>query len=132
MLTFLVIVSRQPDYCAPYSRLPAPSQVTESPVVHPLQSQQVTELFSRNSFVLKTIHFDGVACTPTGPPLRPRATGSPIPSPIPFLFKFLRFFAFTRNSTLLFSSDSAVFTKNTRVGVGSHDAVPKPKLQLKI
>src|SRR5229473_8246804 len=39
---------------------------------------------------------------------------------IPFLFIFLRtllrFFAFMQNSTLLFSSGSALFTKNTRGG----------------
>jgi hypothetical protein len=35
------------------------SQVTKSPVVHPLYAQQLTKCSSRNSFILKTIHFDG-------------------------------------------------------------------------
>jgi len=34
----------------------ASSQVTKSPVVHPLSIQQVTKCFFRNSFVLKAIH----------------------------------------------------------------------------
>ncbi len=60
MLTSLVIVSRQPDRSAPCSRLPASSPVTISPVVHPVSVQQLTKCSSRKSFVLKTIHFDGV------------------------------------------------------------------------
>jgi hypothetical protein len=35
------------------------SQVTKSPVTHPLSIQQLTKCSSRNSFVLKMIHFDG-------------------------------------------------------------------------
>jgi hypothetical protein len=35
------------------------SQVTKSPVVHPLHAQQLTKCSSRNCFILKTIHFDG-------------------------------------------------------------------------
>jgi hypothetical protein len=35
------------------------SQVTKSPVAHPLYAQQLTKCSSRNSFILKTIHFDG-------------------------------------------------------------------------
>jgi hypothetical protein len=35
------------------------SQVTKSPVVHPLYAQQLTKCSSRNCFLLKTIHFDG-------------------------------------------------------------------------
>src|SRR6266853_313051 len=56
MLTFLVVVSRQPDHSARV-RTFACSQVTKSPVVHPLSIQQVTKCFFRNSFVLKAIHF---------------------------------------------------------------------------
>ena len=56
MLTLLVVVSRQPDHSAPSSRLFASSQVTKSPVAHPLSIQQVTKCFFSNSFVLKTIH----------------------------------------------------------------------------
>ena len=40
------------------------SPVTKSPVVHPLSVQLVTKCFSRNSFVLKTIHFSWGVCTP--------------------------------------------------------------------
>jgi hypothetical protein len=64
MLTSYVVVSCQSDRTAPRSLLPATSQVTKSPVVHPLSIEQVTKCFSRNSFVLKTIHFDGAGvCT---------------------------------------------------------------------
>src|SRR5882762_10295548 len=35
------------------------SPVTKSPVVHPLSVQPLTKCSSRNSFVLKTIHFHG-------------------------------------------------------------------------
>ncbi len=37
-------------------------------VVHPLSLQPLTKCSSRNSFVFKTIHFDGGVCTP--PPTR--------------------------------------------------------------
>src|SRR5467141_1705894 len=44
-------------------RLSVPeSPVTKSPVVHPLSVQPLTKCSSRNSFVLKTIHFHG-GCT---------------------------------------------------------------------
>jgi hypothetical protein len=59
MLTLVVAVSRQPDHSAPSSRLFASSEVTKSPVVHPLSIQQVTKCFFSNSFVLKTIHLSG-------------------------------------------------------------------------
>src|SRR6202035_4113833 len=62
-LTFFVVVSRQPHHSAPSSRLFASSQVTKSPVVHPLSIQQVTKCFFRNSFVLKTIHLSWGGCT---------------------------------------------------------------------
>src|SRR5882762_80789 len=64
MLTCHVVVSRQSDRSAPCPPLPATSQVTKFPVVHPLSIQQVTKCFSCNSFVLKTIHFDGGGCIP--------------------------------------------------------------------
>src|SRR6267143_4501531 len=63
MLTCHVVVSRQSDRSAPCPPLPATSHVTKFPVVHPLSIQQVTKCFSRNFFVLKTIHFDG-GCIP--------------------------------------------------------------------
>jgi hypothetical protein len=85
MVTFGVIVSRQPDHSAPCSPLPATSHVTKFPVVHPLSIQQVTKCFSRNSFVLKTIHFDG-GCVPPLLALhhdrRPLDYLSPIPYPL--------------------------------------------------
>ena len=65
MLTSRVVVSRQSDRSAPRSPLPATSHVTKFPVVHPLSIQQVTKCFSRNSFVLKTIHFDGGCVYPS-------------------------------------------------------------------
>ena len=64
MLTLLVVVSRQPDHSAPSSRLFASSQVTKSPVAHPLSIQQVTKCFFSNSFVLKTIHLSWGGTSP--------------------------------------------------------------------
>src|SRR6267143_1326100 len=75
MLTSHVVVSRQCDRSAPCPPLPATSHVTKFPVVHPLSIQQVTKCFFCNSFVLKTIHFNGGVlnpcwlCPTTGPPL---------------------------------------------------------------
>src|SRR6267143_1719780 len=76
MLTSVVIFSRHPVRSA----LPFPlstsrplyllassiqkSQVTKSPVVHPLSVHLLTKCSSRNSFLLTTIHFDGGGCTP--------------------------------------------------------------------
>ena len=99
MLTFLVIVSRQPGRSAPCSRLSASSPVTISPVVHPVSVQQLTKCSSRKSFFLKTIHFDG-GCAPSLLTLsRPRPLRPYILSPIPFLFThlrtLLRYFAFS-------------------------------------
>ena len=56
MVIYSLIVSRQHNRFVPCSRLPASSQVTKSPVVHPLLVQPLTKCFFRNSFVLKTIH----------------------------------------------------------------------------
>jgi len=117
MLTLPVIVSRQAAYSTPGSRLSASSQVTKSPVAHPLSIHQVTKYFFRNSFLLKTIHFNGgvppacVSLTATTP--------SPVYAiPYSLLFKLLRtllrFFALTKMPTLLFSSDSALCAKKTR------------------
>ena len=61
MITSLVIVSRQPNGSAPSFRLPTTLEVTKSPAVHPLSIQPLTKCSSRNSFILKTIHFDGGA-----------------------------------------------------------------------
>ena len=125
MLTCHVVVSRQSDRSAPCPPLPATSHVTKFPVVHPLSIQQVTKCFSCNSFVLKTIHFDGGGVYPVWRcPPRPSSPRLPIPhslSPIPFVFTFFRthlhFFALIKNSTLFFSSDSALRVKK-RPGVG--------------
>src|SRR5467141_1807955 len=125
MLTCHVVVSRQSDRSAPCPPLPATSHVTKFPVVHPLSIQQVTKCFSRNFFVLKTIHFDGggvypsVALPPTT--VIPSTAYPHSLSPIPFVFTFFRthlhFFALIKNSTLFFSSDSALCVKK-RPGVG--------------
>src|SRR5258708_2236218 len=70
------------------------SPVTKSPVVHPLSVQLLIKCSSRNSFVLKTIHFDG--------------GGTPA-----FLLTFLgaplHIFALRKEATLLFSIDCALF-----------------------
>src|SRR5258706_9527362 len=52
------------------SKVPAlsASPVTKSPVVHPLSVQLLTKCYSRNSFVLKMIHFDGGGVHPFFPP----------------------------------------------------------------
>jgi len=74
----------------PQSKIPTVSRspVTKSPVVHPLYVQLLTKCYSRNSFVLKMIHFDGVYHLPG---------------------HALHIFAFSRNATLLFSIDCALF-----------------------
>jgi hypothetical protein len=105
MLTSHVVVSRQSDRSASCSPLPAISHVTKFPVVHPLSIQQVTKCFSHNSFVLKTIHFDGGVYPSTGPAPRPSSPRLPITyslSSIPFFFKLLR--------TLLHSSKTQLFS----------------------
>ena len=124
MLTTSLIYDRQPNRSAPSSRSSACSHVTKSPVAHPLSIRQVTKCSSRNSFVLKTIHFNGGGCTGVYPP-GPRSSSPrlPIPyspSPIPFLFTFFRtalhFFARMQNATPFLSSDSALFAKNSGGG----------------
>ena len=94
------------------------SQVTKSPVVHPLYAQQLTKCSSRNSFILKTIHFDGgVWGTFRSPNVSTfQCSKAPtIPQSIPSLFILLRtplhFFAVAQNSTRFFSSDSAFCVK---------------------
>src|SRR5260370_13059135 len=125
MLTFLVIVSRQPGRSAPCSRLSASSPVTISPVVHPVSVQQLTKCSSRKSFFLKTIHFDG-GCAPLALPLTTTTPSSVYP--ISLLFPFfshicalfcaiLHFLARIKYATPFFSSDSALFGKNTWGGV---------------
>src|SRR6266481_7464840 len=124
MLTLLVIVSRQPGRSAPCSRLSASSPVTISPVVHPVSVQQLTKCSSRKSFFLKTIHFDG-GCAPLALPLTTTTPSSVYPN---LLFPFfshicalfcaiLHFLARIKYATLFFSSDSALFGKNTWGGV---------------
>jgi hypothetical protein len=97
------------------------SQVTKSPVVHPLYAQQLTKCSSRNSFILKTIHFDGGYGVPSDlrtfrrsnvQKLQRFLNLSPLFSYSCALFcTFLHFFALPKNSTLLFSSDSALCVK---------------------
>ena len=70
------------------------SPVTKSPVVHPLPAQLLTKCYSRNSFVLKTIHFDGecVGAPPAAQTFQPFKPAN-IPMryrPISFRFIFLR------------------------------------------
>src|SRR5258708_5379948 len=59
------------------SKVPAlsASPVTKSPVVHPLSVQLLTKCYSRNSFVLKTIRFDGGCAPPV-----PRPSHRPAPT----------------------------------------------------
>jgi hypothetical protein len=97
MLTSSLIVSRQPNRSAPCPSLPPSSQVTKSPVVHPLSIQQVTKCFSRNSFVLKTIHLLWGCvpwCVPPGG-FAPRPSSPRLPIPY--------------SPSLFFSHSSALF-----------------------
>src|SRR5882762_11706744 len=120
MLTSHVVVSRQCDRSAPCPPLPATSHVTKFPVVHPLSIQQVTKCFFCNSFVLKTIHFNGGGyLTPAGSAPRPVLPSTAYRlSPIPFVFPFFRtllhFLALIKESTLFFSGDSALSVKKPR------------------
>src|SRR5260370_36646879 len=60
MLPFRVFAATHP-HRSPLSRrsFPLPSLLSLFTVVHPLPVQLLTKCSSRNSFVLKTIHFDG-------------------------------------------------------------------------
>ncbi len=90
-----------------------PSHLSLFTVVHSLSVQPLTKCSSRNSFVFKTIHFDGGYA----PPLRPldvrtcrRSDAFPI---YPLSFHILpHSFAPNKNSTRLFSNVSALFAKN--------------------
>ena len=116
MITSLVIVSRQPNGSAPSFRLPTTLEVTKFPVVHPLSIQPLTKCSSRNSFILKTIHFDWGAYPSTFGRSQPSDVSTcsrAIPFPFTFLRTLLPFFALTQYATLLLSSDSAFFAKNT-------------------
>jgi hypothetical protein len=85
------------------------SQVTKSPVAHPLYAQQLTKCSSRNSFILKTIHFDGGYGVPSDlrtfrrsnvQKLQRFLNLSPLFSYSCALFcTFLHFFALPKNST---------------------------------
>jgi|SRR5882757_9754326 len=113
------------------------SQVTKSPVVHPLYAQQLTKCSSRNCFILKTIHFDGGVWGT----FRSRtvstfqhSTAPTIPQSIPSLFILLRtplhFFALAQNSTRFFSSDSAFCVKkHNHRGWGKGDKSHSLRLQ---
>ena len=83
MLTFREIVSRQSDHSATSFRLPSSSPVTKFPVVHPLSVQPLTKSFSRNPFVLKTIHFDGGGTHCLLCPRRPQSARLPTPTLYP-------------------------------------------------
>jgi hypothetical protein len=109
-----------PDHSAPGSRLFASSQVTKSPVVHPVSIQPLTNCSSRNSFVLNTTHFHGgyvPRCVSPACSLShdrdPFVPISNLLSPLFFIFlrTLLRFFALTKNSTTLFSNDSTLLRK---------------------
>ena len=66
------------------------SPVTKSPVVHPLSTQLLTKCYSHNSFVLKTIHFDGGYPGRTNSPtFKPANIPTPY-RPISFRFILLR------------------------------------------
>jgi hypothetical protein len=82
-----VIVSRQPAYSTQVSHLSSSSQVTKFPVVHPLSIHQVTKCFFRNSFVLKTIHFDGGGVYPTCCPLTATVPSPVYATPYPLSFQ---------------------------------------------
>ena len=119
MITSLVIVSRQPNGSAPSFRLPTTLEVTKFPVVHPLSIQPLTKCSSRNSFILKTIHFDWGAYPSTFGRSQPSDVSTcsrAIPFPLKLLRTLLRFFALTKITTHLFPSDSALFAKNTGGG----------------
>jgi hypothetical protein len=95
------------------------SLVTRFTVIHPLSIQPLTKCSSRNSFVFKTIHFDGGVY----PALYPAALSqlsnlqtckpSNLSPTYPLSFHTLAdAFALTQNSTPLFSNVSALFAKN--------------------
>jgi len=103
MPTSSLIVSRLSDRSVPYPSLPPSSQVTKSPVVHPLSIQILTKCFFRNSFVLKTIHLSWGVCTPPGGfAPRPSSPRLPIPYSPPFFSHSLLHFLYTCKTQLFY------------------------------
>src|SRR5258708_1983563 len=122
MLAWVVIYRPHP-HRSPLSRrsFHLSSHLSLFTVVHPLSVQQLTKCSSRNSFVFKTIHFDGgmySTCSCSNVSTCFRA----IPFPIRPLRTLLHFFALSKNSTLFFSSASALFAKNPP-GVGGRGQI---------
>src|SRR5712664_3133606 len=99
------------------------SLVTRFTVVHPLSIQPLTKCSSRNSFVFKTIHFDGgvyPALYPAAPLNFPTFKPANLPTshrPIPFLFTLLRTLLHLRKTQLLcFQMFPHSLPKTTRGG----------------
>jgi hypothetical protein len=122
-----VIVSRQSDHSATSFRLPSSSPVTKFPVVHPLSVQPLTKCFSRNPFVLKTIHFDGggvhpLLALPSTTAIRSTAypySLSPIPFPLSFhilAHSFSTFLHPRKVQLLSFQAIPHFGSKNTTAG----------------
>ena len=117
------MVSCQLNDSAPCSRLSASSQVTKFPVVHPLSIQQVTKCFFCNSFVLKTIHFDGGVYTPCGAaPQRPSSPRLPISYPLSPLYShfsvlFCTFLHSSKNQLFFFRRFRTLLQKTAQRGI---------------
>jgi len=113
---------------SPLSHLPfyLPSHLSLFTVVYPLSVQPFTKCSSRNSFVLKTIHFDGGVYPP--PRRSDVQTFKPcdvFPS-YPLSFHTLaNSFAPRKIISLVLSRTSKLFAQNNR-GWGSHFSSEKP------
>src|SRR5216683_7373702 len=123
MLAWVVIYRPHPRR-SPLSRrsFHLSSHLSLFTVVHALSVQQLTKCSSRNSFVFKTIHFDGGGVYSTCSCSNVSTCFRAIPFPIRPLRTLLHFFALSKNSTLFFSSASALFAKN-HPGVGGRGQI---------
>src|SRR6266849_9205688 len=106
---------RRPPLSRPSSHLP--SHLSLFTVVHLLSVQLLTKCSSHNSFVLKTIHFDG-GCTPLiGVLTFKPATASTCFRAVPFVLIFLRTLLHVPKAQLFcFQAIPNSLRKNTRVG----------------
>ncbi len=131
MLSFRVILA-QHSRRSPLPRHSShlPSHLPLLTVVHPLSVQPLTKCSSRNSFVLKTIHFDGGVYPPHRRSDVQTCNRFHMFPSYPLCIDILaNSFARTKTSTLFFSSNSKLFAQKHPGGgvppASSRIAVPE-------
>src|SRR6202158_135495 len=113
--------------CVEFSDSFHPTSVVSTAYALPLATATPQPLC--NQSVTHSFHLDGGWIPPSGAALTTAILSNAYPMfPISFIFNLVRthlhFFALPKNSTLLFSSDSALSAKNTRGG-GGRSASPQ-------